>query len=96
MLAALTAASVIWSVQPSDTWLQANLLVAYLVAFGAAIALARVTPRGSGWVVAGVLMACVAVCVWALLTKVLPGIAQPRRRLSVACASHSATGTRSA
>ncbi len=72
VLAALTAASVIWSVQPSDTWLQANLLVAYLVAFGAAIALARVTPRGSGWVVAAVLMACVAVCAWALLTKVLP------------------------
>jgi hypothetical protein len=72
VLAALTAASVIWSVQPSDTWLQANLLLAYLVAFGAAIALARVTPRGSGWVVAAVLMACLAVCVWALLTKVLP------------------------
>ena len=71
-LAALTAASVIWSVQPSDTWLQANLLVAYLVAFGAAIALARVTPRGSGWVVAAVVMACLAVCTWALLTKVAP------------------------
>jgi len=71
-LAALTAASVIWSVQPSDTWLQANLLLAYLVAFGAAIGLARVTPRGSGWVVAAVLMACLAVCGWALLTKVLP------------------------
>ena len=72
VLAALTAASVIWSVQPSDTWLQANLLLAYLVAFGAAMALARVTPRGSGWVVAAVVMACLAVCTWALLTKVLP------------------------
>jgi hypothetical protein len=71
-MAALTAASVIWSVQPSDTWLQANLLLAYLVAFGAAVALARVTPRGSGWVVAAVVMACLAVCGWALLTKVLP------------------------
>ena len=72
VLAAVTAASVIWSVQPSDTWLQANLLVAYVVSFGAAVALARVTPRGSGWIVAAVLMACLAVCVWALLTKVLP------------------------
>ena len=43
-LAALTYASIAWSVQPADSWVEANRTLAYLAAFGAAIALARLVP----------------------------------------------------
>lgn len=72
-LAVFTVVSIVWSVQPSDSWQEANRSLSYVAAFGAAIALARLTPRGSGWVVSGVLLACLAACLYALATKVFPG-----------------------
>jgi len=72
-LAALTALSIIWSLAPSDSWLEANRLLAYLAAFAGAVALARLLPAAWPGVLHGIAFACVAVCGWALLTKVLPG-----------------------
>ena len=43
-LAALTYASIAWSVQPADSWVEANRTLSYLAAFGAAAALARLAP----------------------------------------------------
>ena len=72
-LAAFTVLSIVWSVQPSDSWEEANRTLSYLAAFGAAMALARMTPRGSGWVISAVLLACLVTCLYALATKVFPG-----------------------
>ena len=44
-LAALTFASIAWSVQPDNSWVEANRTLAYLAAFGAALALARLLPE---------------------------------------------------
>ena len=46
VLAALTYASIAWSVQPADSWVEANRTLSYLAAFGAAIALAGWCRRG--------------------------------------------------
>jgi len=72
-LAALTALSIIWSLAPSDSWLEANRLLAYVAAFAGAVALARVVPTAWPGVLHGIGFACVVVCGWALLTKILPG-----------------------
>jgi hypothetical protein len=42
-LAALTFASLAWSVQPASSWLEANRTLSYLAAFAAGMALARLT-----------------------------------------------------
>jgi tetratricopeptide (TPR) repeat protein len=71
-LAALTALSVIWSVQPSDTWLETSRTLAYLATFATGLVLARIVPHRSASVLGGVLGAGVAVCGYALLTKIFP------------------------
>ncbi|HEX2085218.1 MAG TPA: hypothetical protein VHF89_06010, partial [Solirubrobacteraceae bacterium] len=71
-LAALAALSISWAVQPSDAWLEANRLFAYVAALGAAIALARVAPERWPSVIGGVVLATTAVCGYALLTKLFP------------------------
>src|SRR5436305_6301259 len=43
-LAALTYASIAWSVQPATSWLEANRTLSYLAAFAIGLALARLTP----------------------------------------------------
>ena len=44
-LAALTFASIAWSVQPDNSWVEANRTVAYLAVFATALALARLLPE---------------------------------------------------
>jgi hypothetical protein len=46
VLAALTALSVIWSLAPSDSWIEANRTFAYLALFAAGVAFAW---RASAW-----------------------------------------------
>jgi hypothetical protein len=70
--AALAALSVLWSVQPDASWQAASRLFAYSCVFGLAVVLARAAPRGWSAVLGGVLLASVAVCGYALLTKVFP------------------------
>ena len=72
VLAAGTALSVIWSLAPSDSWIEAARTFAYLALFAAGMALVRLEPRGWSAVLVGVAGGCLIVCAWALLTKVFP------------------------
>src|SRR2546429_223210 len=44
-LAALTLASVAWSVQPADSWLEGNRTISYLAVFAGAVIAARLWPE---------------------------------------------------
>lgn len=70
--AALTALSVVWSVQPDDSFKDAGRMLAYSGVFGASVVLARVVPARWPAVLGGVILAAVVVCGYALLTKVFP------------------------
>lgn len=69
---ALTGLSVVWSVAPDASWQDANRMLAYSSVFGAAVALAWIAPAGWRALLGGTVLAAVLVCVYALLTKVLP------------------------
>jgi O-Antigen ligase len=71
-LTALTALSVVWSVQPDDSFKDAGRMFAYCGVFGVSVALARAVPARWPAVLGGVVLAAVIVCVYALLTKVFP------------------------
>ena len=72
VFAALSALSVVWSVQPDASWQNAGLMFAYSAVFGAAVALARAAPERWPAILGGVILAAVVVCGYALLTKVFP------------------------
>jgi hypothetical protein len=72
-LAVLTALSVVWSVQPDESWQDAGRMFAYCGVFAAAVALVRADPRRWPAVIGGVTLAAVIVCGYALLTKIFPG-----------------------
>ena len=69
---AFSALSVIWSLAPAETWLDANRLLAYLAVFASAVALARLLPGRWNALLGGIALGAVVVCGWALLTKVFP------------------------
>ncbi|HLB21963.1 MAG TPA: O-antigen ligase family protein, partial [Solirubrobacteraceae bacterium] len=69
---ALTALSVVWSVQPDDSFKDTGRMLAYCGVFGACIVLARTLPARWPAVLGGVVLAAVVVCGYALLTKVFP------------------------
>ncbi len=71
-LTALTALSVVWSVQPDDSFKDAGRMLSYAAFFGAAVVLARTIPARWPAVLGGIVLAAVVVCVYALLTKVFP------------------------
>lgn len=76
-LAALTAVSISWAVQPNDAWQEANRTFAYVAAFAGSIALARLAPHRWGSVLGGILLASVVLSLYALLVKVAPdGLAE--------------------
>lgn len=68
----LTGLSVVWSVAPDASWQDAGRMLAYSGVFAAAIAVVRIAPGGWRALLGGVVLAAVAVCVYALLTKTLP------------------------
>ncbi|HUN78881.1 MAG TPA: O-antigen ligase family protein [Solirubrobacteraceae bacterium] len=70
--AALSALSVLWSVQPDASWQDASRLFAYGAVMGLAVLLARVAPGRWSAVLGGVVLASAIVCGYALLTKVFP------------------------
>ena len=70
---AMTALSVVWSVQPDDSFKDAGRMLAYSGVFGASVALARAIPARWPAMLGGLILAAVAVCGYALLTKVFPG-----------------------
>jgi hypothetical protein len=75
--AALSALSVVWSVQPDHSWQDSGRLLAYSGVFAAAVALVRVAPERWPAVLGGIALASVVVCAYALLTKIFPGSLAP-------------------
>ncbi len=75
--ACLTTVSVVWSVQPDDSWHDAGRMLAYSAVFGAAIALARLAPERWPALLGGIALAAVVVCTYALLSKIFPGELSP-------------------
>jgi tetratricopeptide (TPR) repeat protein len=69
---ALTALSLVWSVQPDASWQDAGRMIAYTALFAAALTLARAFPGGWTALLGGIVVAAVAVCSYALATKVFP------------------------
>ncbi|MEJ7891538.1 MAG: O-antigen ligase family protein [Solirubrobacteraceae bacterium] len=72
VLAALTALSITWSYDPATSWLETNRTLAYLAAFGGALAFGRLAPGRWDSVVKGIGIASVIVCAYALATKAFP------------------------
>src|SRR5919108_4188766 len=77
VLAGFTALSILWSLYPSDSWIETNRTIAYLAAFAAGIAAVRLARERWAAVAWGVLLALVAVPGYALATKVAPGWLNP-------------------
>jgi hypothetical protein len=71
-LAAFTALSVTWSVEPSDSWIEASRTFSYAATFAGAIALVRLVPGRWRSVISGVLLATVVVAGYAVGSKVFP------------------------
>ena len=72
-LAGVTALSVLWSIQPDQSWLEANRTLAYLVVFASGIALARLAPDGWAVLLRAMLVAVTVVVAYALASRVFPG-----------------------
>src|SRR5205814_5799159 len=73
LYAALTAISILWSIDPNLTWVEANRTLAYLAVFGAALAASRLLPDGAVVLLRAVLLASFAVCAYALVSRAFPG-----------------------
>jgi O-antigen ligase len=80
-LAALTLLSISWSVQPDNSWLDTNLTLSYLAAFGGGIALARMAPERWGAIIGSIVLLAVVVSGYALLGKVFPTTVAPGQEL---------------
>ena len=94
-LSAFTYASIAWSVEPSNSWLEANRTLSYLAAFLCALALARVAPRRWPALVGSVAIAATLISGYALLAKVFPAAldpSDPLGRLHVPLDYWNATG----
>ncbi len=75
-LAAFTALSVTWSVEPSDSWIEASRTFSYAATFAGGLALVRIAPGRWRSILAGVLLATVVVAGYAIGTKVFPAGSQ--------------------
>jgi cytochrome c-type biogenesis protein CcmH/NrfG len=76
-LTALTALSIVWSVQPDHSWQDSGRMLAYSGVFAAGVALVRVLPERWPAILGGLTLAAVIVCGYALLTKVFPASLDP-------------------
>lgn len=75
--AVLTALSVGWSVEPAESWLEANRTLAWFATFVAAATLARAVPDGWSVLLGAFLLFGVILCGYATLTKILPAQISP-------------------
>jgi O-antigen ligase len=80
-LAALTALSIAWSVQPDASWLEANRTLSYLAVFGGGMALARLFPERWPGLLGSIALLSTVICGYALLVKVFPGTFAPQETL---------------
>src|SRR5919201_4492477 len=76
-LAGLTALSILWSLYPSDSWVETNRTLAYVAAFAAGIAAVRIARERWAAVAWGVLLALAVVSGYGLATKIAPGWLAP-------------------
>jgi cytochrome c-type biogenesis protein CcmH/NrfG/O-antigen ligase len=72
---ALTALSIVWSVQPDVSWQESGRMFAYCGVFAIGVVLVRAAPGRWPALLGGLALAAVAVCGYALLTKVFPSLA---------------------
>jgi hypothetical protein len=72
-LATLTTLSVLWSIAPDLTWIEANRTLTYLVVFAAGIGLARLAPGSWSVLLKGLLLAATAIVGYALASRIWPG-----------------------
>jgi O-antigen ligase len=72
---ALAGLSVVWSVQPDASYLEAARLLAYIAVFGAGMGLVRLAPDHWPAILGGLALGATVVCGYALTTKVFPGLA---------------------
>jgi O-Antigen ligase len=77
LLAALTAASIAWSVQPNNSWIEAGRTLSYLAVFGGGAALARLLPGRWAAVLGAIAVATAVIGGYALLVKVFPATLDP-------------------
>jgi len=73
-LGAWTALSVVWSIEPDDSWQAANLTLSYLALFAGVVAVAHVAAGRWAGVLGGLVLAAVVLSGYALLVKVFPSI----------------------
>ena len=82
LLAVYTSLSIVWSLAPADSWLEADRILAYLAVAAGAIALVRLVPSCWSGLLYGVLAGTLLICLWALLTKVFPASLAPDEQLA--------------
>jgi O-antigen ligase len=74
---ALSALSIVWSVQPDESFQDAGRMLACGAVFGASVALVRLAPDRWPAILGGLALAAVVVCGYALASKVFPGKLAP-------------------
>ena len=73
LFAFLIALSVLWSIAPELTYVEAGRTFAYLALFGAAVAGGRLAPRAAPALLLGLFIAAVVPVAYALASRVWPG-----------------------
>jgi hypothetical protein len=73
VLAGVTALSITWSIEPSDSWLEANRTFTYLLVFAGGTILSRTVGAWWSGLLGALVAATTAICLWAILTKIFPG-----------------------
>lgn len=74
---ALSVLSIVWSVQPDESFQDAGRMLACGAVFGASVALVRLAPDRWPAILGGLALAAVVVCGYALASKVFPGKLAP-------------------
>jgi hypothetical protein len=70
---AVTAASILWSIDPDLTWVEANRTLTYLAVFAAALAAVHLAPAADLAILRGILIATFAICAYAIVSRAFPG-----------------------
>ena len=77
VLAALTALSITWSIQPGTSWVEANRTLSYLAVFAAGIGAARLAPNGWAVLIRGMLLGITPIVFYALAARIWPAEIAP-------------------
>jgi hypothetical protein len=73
LLAFLTAVSILWSIVPELSYVEAGRTFSYLAVFAAAVAGAKVAPRAAPKLLVALLIAAIVPVLYALASRVWPG-----------------------